>query len=606
MHLIQVGHCHSEYDPFQNGGRKQIKKELSNIQSLIERLKENSIMGKKPSNDLENKMSELLENAKNALEGCQSLITENLVDPLENLKALCEGHLKNLENNSDNIDNVLKEIIKNFTKDFDQNIKLFKKAFDKIKNLQNKITRQNPLFIEPNKSTEEIKKDLICKLDNLAPENVISKTFQNPLEKNLKRISKSDQLTTACLKSLVQFKDLEDTIEISVFKLTILSEIESLNKLLRDQKSSISSDLNKINRLTLDEDFEKYTNTNYFYKSDLQIISDKIKKFDVLKELNLTINDINKRKEKILPALKESISKIEERISSYGNRYEEVIDIFNDNNQLLTQRENSIKNLKKLHSEISKQWNEFCLDLYEIEHQKIKFNTSIPLNKKMKWVFKLAEYIQGHLYNLRRKQTDRNILQQTFKNFDYLYSILSKFCAYTDREIADHQESNENLMKSPFNVFNLQNMASIPLSSAPLPPQNTLKDHHDDAIKALEIANHSLNDCSDLKKLAETLGLILTKENKKEILELFKQKRLNLTQDINKEISEITSAFKAKLPQMCSLAASEINKFINDLKLTRSYNDHEDFTKIFTLKPSLLQPEKLKPSSEDSETKLTF
>lgn len=561
--------------------KKELKKMIISLQDQINIVHEKTKTIEKDKK-LKNQIEILLTNSKEKLEQCDLLITiekkENRNKSLEELGNFCDHHLKIIQNSSYNI-HENKSFFENFSKDHDQYVELFNKAFEKIRNKKIKIEEKTS-----SKHCDKVLSDIIERLEDLAPKEMISQTLKNSYLKDNYRIQKNNEFKKLCLSSLIKFQNLVDAIDMASFNFS-RKRIESLQNTLNNQKFILKEYLEQqktVDILTLAQTFEsKYKNPDYSYKSDLLTLSSNQEKIDLLsKQIDHSLRKLSCKKQNLKNDLDFIINKINKQIIDNNERFKGILDLFDNDPALLSQRKNANLSLQIISEEIISKWNAFCLDFYELDYafcqdffelykDKPKNDSIFLLNKKMGWIFTLAESIQGNLYNIRTKQDSRKLSKIVFESQRKFYNLLCDVCNFTNQEIANFKNLPFDENEKTYNFIKIK-MAEISSLSPHEDSQKTLKDHILEAIRSIDESIEFLKKDSNLFDLSEKIGF-LSAEGK----ELLEQKRQHWIEQRNLKKSDLIKAFNL-LTYMCSLASSEINLTSEALNNTLMFSDFDE------------------------------
>lgn len=497
----------------------------------------------------------------------------------------------------------LDNVIKKFMEEHDQNFRLFKDVVGKLKNLKNKIDEQDSILAEGSGDTKRVLDNVMFRVKKVVPDYVISTALENSFIKDNERIIKYNELKKEWLESLIHYNTVEDHIQSSTITLKTLPKIAGFCDMLKMPKeyfSSLNTSFEKISPNKVSAGFkEKYQKDNIRSVENYQTEVEKEGLFQ--RDLNGFLKDIraykehleslggaqqiieklNESKNLFLPIINKKLNEISEEIQSINERNHETLN-FVDNDmaiQLKKQKQDSIESLHLLRKEIEQQWNQFCLDLNALNHQKTIFNAFRSITEKMGWCFILAESVQGNLRNCRKTINDRNI---HYGLFDQKLNDYHKLCKLVkNSNLANLKDSVESLdvssiqMPVELDASNYYIFSdSVAYMSGVQQDSNlyfanshiTLKDEYEETRKLKEtifIVHPSIGQTSNLEVIAKTIGLVWpedSEDTKAKILQSFNDQRIAFANELITLKENAREAYENILPNICTIAANEVNR----------------------------------------------
>lgn len=517
---------------------------------------------------------------------------KNFSMELQALISTCKEHLTAVQQSNENQQTTTKEKLENlkdytesFWKNHEYNLQLFKEAVIKIKSWQNKILEAKNALLKDTEETTLLVDDVERKAKSVL-KGFISSEVKSHFKKATDRKIQFERLKFDWLDSQTQYCNVEDLLQYSMFNLMTLPKVADHYKKLEQPKTyfnSLRNSLENFSTHVLAKDFlAKYKpgkEEELVYKRNLNPFFTGIREYkEELKKLGQAdkiIGNLNNTRDKLLPEIESKLLEISKEIGLIAERDYSALPFVDEttNLALTQQKETSIQALKLLRKEIEQKWNQFCKDLYQLNHQKIIFKSFQNVSEKMGWCFIMAEHIQGNLRGLRLTENNRKSHELIFTNLMEDYTKLCKLVLETNGN--NRQEQIKMLdvtsLEMPVNqecFFNLATISGIENSSNALSDTSTLRleTEYTKAMKVKETFSkiYSLKNLSEeetkVEEMAKTIGLLWTDETKDEVIQSFSDQRIQFANDVQQHKTNIDNAYKKTLPSVIKIATDELNR----------------------------------------------
>jgi hypothetical protein len=504
------------------------------------------------------------------------------------------------------------EILREFNKGSKAHIALFNAAVDKIASLNEKIQRDEPvvaILLDDNPQTEIIAKAVLKALNSIADENDLTNVLNNFRKRYPYRKEKYIQLKEIFLDSLIQYKTLEDEVKKSVFISETLGAVKELSKvktMCQETVREFQTNLKKFSIETLCPN--KISEKMHEYKLDETDMHSCLEqmhtyKFAGFAHLTTLFQTLNEDHQNVLSKINKELKNISTTMENkIKGRYDKIASLYENDKekikQLDLQIQNSLSSYTVLQQEIPIQWNEFCMNLYELNHQKVLFDIFESVEKKMSWAFLMAECIKRALQPVdSRKDVEKNLQIQKEH-----YNELCRLIRHS--EIENHNEGLKFLdvdsLRSKFNFFNpyVFYKTCTPTPTPDYEP-DALVLMHQSLLESIEYAQNSTETFVSiyaLKKNAKTeeifdaMGLLsIDKKTDDDTNTRIEKKREQFRQEMSNAIVQMKFN-EVKLKELCLLVAQEINKtekYLNATKHTNKYDNQ--FTKVYNTDIELIE-----------------
>lgn len=614
---------------YQTYPQKHIKHVLQKLQTQVDHLKNTA----KAFFDNDNKTdwNGSLDSIKDKLVECEkrTLLPEK-TDLLQELNVFHEDSVKKLDELKqipESLDEIeIKLIIEKLQK-YKTNSLLSNPLIDntakKLKKLKTKMEQQ--LFSSENEGAKEVIDNVILRIKKLALGDSISIETNVSSNKDKSRIEKYGQLETAFTQALKSQSALLEYIDMSLVKLSIMPEIKRRQNQLDEIKkylTSLNDAHNKIKISSLSSGYSKtydsalIENSNSNQDVDEKAVSDLIADDTNVIEDNMDeialenkqfkrnftqfLNDSRsyaKQKEKfqdtqetikglidgtkgctenVRQKLDEILKKIE-TIKNANIKASPFESIDTKTEEILqTLKASHMEILEKLKNEIINTWNQCCFDLCEIEIDSSLFDSFCEPNEKLTLFWFLAEDIFGDLRQCRKtekeKEAQYNLYLSQRDDFNLLSFLIGK-------NINDIENVLDQPHRKQFDV-----LLGIYKKRQPF---NLLSDCNQlIQLKQLEPKFHYTNTEMDSSLVAANKGFIAHGfPEMYKIKDKIDERWEKMTSEFVRCKENVLSAYKAKLPEICTDLAEEINHF-GDAFYYCGYDtkfDH-DFTNAFNNK----------------------
>lgn len=587
-------------------GFKKPEKIIRIMEMMLDNLEDSYKQIENPA--YKNQLEKCYEEIKNMLKESSDLVQTatrvkeiekaNYVENLRNYENRCKHILADFKTKKIDYNKALEE----FNKFNKQHCALLDKVLKKIDKSNNKNTT---LQIISNKDalSKTMRKAYTHALDSSLGSNITTTILNNFIQNAEKHENNYPQLIQAYVNSLYQFRLLRDELQLGRYIDDIITPLAWTHEKLKNQNKNFNQIRGELKLICPQYNAEH----NYDLKTFLTNIVQYTKTYISFYDQDIKVIEINELKNQYLKEAERITDDITGKINNIKTRYNGILRFYDEDTQdmLLEQNENAIKHLITLQKDIINKWNDFTLDLYELNNQRAIFDSIEPIDKKIGWSYVLTKSIKDRLFKKLTRIKDDTEKTKVFNELKTEYINLCKFIKYSDSQYGlkkgtpDYESMIENILEvdedqiDPFVIFDILPSYNPNKTDCDKTLLNLISDFSkipDDKYKApygavsngwlvLDNSTNVVEQEIDKEKRAKEIGVVWNDETKKAVLERCEQKKMEYHKMLTKKKAKCCKAYSETLSEVCNSTALFINVMGKELIELKHYKQSDSKAK---------------------------